>query len=256
MRKRYAALSLLIGAGLLAILLYVSLDHGFIRFNYPSDSEFPIRGVDISHHQGAIDWNLLAGDGVQFAYIKASEGASFRDDRFSDNWAGSRKAGVMPGAYHYYSLCAPPLLQAENFLASAPPSPFPALPPTVDLELAGNCARRPTPVEFQADLRVFLDAVEAAWNRRVVLYVTSDFYPYVQGHFADNPLWVRSIFGRPRIAGFAQWQFWQYANRGRLDGVFELVDLNVFKGSQLEFRAFVDPHQRIPPGNKSRETNR
>ncbi len=249
MRRRHALLSLLPLAGLLAALAYVLLDEGFIRFNYPSVSDYPVRGIDISHHQGVIDWNLLVKDGVQFAYIKASEGATWRDSRFSDNWAASRKAGVMPGAYHYYSLCAQPLLQAQNFLASAPPSPFHAMPPAVDLEFSGNCSRRPPAAEFRADLGVFLDAVEAGWNRRVVLYVSSDFYPYVKGRFGDRPLWVRSIFGPPPVAGFGRWQFWQYANRGRLPGTSTFVDLNVFSGSQADFDSFADPHRPTAPND-------
>jgi lysozyme len=247
MRKRYAALALIIGTVLSAATLFELLDRGYVQFNNPSAREFPVRGLDVSHHQGTIDWNLLAHNGIQFAYMKASEGATFRDNRFSRNWAGARKAGIVPGAYHYYSLCVPPALQAANFLASAPPSATPALPPAVDLEFAGNCSRKPTPAAFQADLHVFLDSVQAAWKRPVVLYVTSDFYPYVEGKFNGNPLWVRSIFGRPSFEGFGQWQFWQYANRGRLDGVSSLVDLNVSNLSQSGFQALIAPPPHTAP---------
>src|SRR6185503_11471658 len=174
-------------------------------------------GVDVSHHQGDVDWPRLAGAGVQFAYIKASEGTAFKDSRYTDNWIAARRAGVIPGAYHFYSLCAPPELQAKNFLASAPPTSSPTLPPAVDLEFGGNCSQRPSTQAFQSDLRQFLEIVETAWGRPAVLYATPEFYPeFLEGQFANNPLWVRSVFGRPRVAGFGRWRLWQYANRGRL----------------------------------------
>jgi len=247
MRARTAFLSLAIAAGLAAGLGYVLLDHGFLRFNYPAPEQYPVRGIDISHHQGAIDWTLLERQGVQFVYMKASEGATMRDDQFLDNWAGSRKAGLAPGAYHYYSFCAPPLLQAQNFLDSAPPSPYPALPPAVDLEYAGNCQQRPSSDQFEKDVRTFLDAVEGAWNRRAVLYVTDDFYAFAQQRFPDNPVWVRSIYAHPSKAGFDHWRIWQYANRGRLDGVGTVVDLNVFRGSRADFRLFIEPQRPADP---------
>jgi lysozyme len=77
--------------------------------------QFQVHGIENSRHLDTIEWTLLTDQGVQFAYIKASEGSTFRDDYSLGNWAGSRKASVMPGAYHYCSLCAPPLLQGAEF---------------------------------------------------------------------------------------------------------------------------------------------
>jgi lysozyme len=250
MRKRLAVFWIVLAAALLVALAYVMLDRGFLRFNYPGASEFPVRGVDVSHHQGEIDWDKVANQGIQFAYIKASEGENLQDERFPENWSGSSRAAIIPGAYHYYSLCAAPALQAANFLASAPPSGTVSLPPAVDLEFGGNCAKRPSPAAFQADLRVFLAAVEASWNRPVVLYVSPEFFPYVKGRFPGHPVWVRDIWGRPDAAEFGRWQFWQYANRGRLHGISSSVDLDVFAGSHRDFDAFIEPGHPVvhPPG--------
>src|SRR5688572_6854506 len=66
----------------------------------PSDARFPVRGIDVSHHQGAIDWHSVKASGRSFAFIKASEGADFRDTRFSENWQRAREAGIFTGAYH------------------------------------------------------------------------------------------------------------------------------------------------------------
>ena len=227
---------LAVGAAVALLLLY----RGVIRFNYPSDERYPIEGVDVSHHQGKIDWRQLSGASVRFAYIKASEGATFRDSLFQNHWTGAQSVGIVPGAYHFFTLCRPAAQQATNYLAAVVFKPsLHTLPPAVDLEFGGNCAGRPSPAEFRQELETFLSAVEAAWGCRLVLYVTQEFYAaYVQGHFEDNPLWVRDIFNRPTLPSRREWRIWQYANRGRLPGVTTYIDLNVFNGTSAEFDAF------------------
>ena len=64
-------------------------------------------GIDVSAHQGSIDWASVAGDGIEFAYIKASEGGDFSDSRFRENWEAAADAGMDPGAYHFFPLCTP-----------------------------------------------------------------------------------------------------------------------------------------------------
>jgi lysozyme len=103
-----------ISAAVIALLLY----RGIVRFNYPDLRTYPIQGVDVSHHQGEIDWTQLQGPAVQFAYIKASEGATFRDAQFAANWQGAVTAGVTPGAYHFFTLCRSGAEQARNFFAA------------------------------------------------------------------------------------------------------------------------------------------
>ena len=69
-----------------------------------SAARYSVKGVDVSHYQGEIDWRALRQNGVRFAYIKATEGASLRDPRFTENWRRSHDAGMVRGAYHYFSL--------------------------------------------------------------------------------------------------------------------------------------------------------
>jgi lysozyme len=232
-RRRAAAIAaaaLLLAAGALVW-------SGRLRFNYPGRWRYPVRGVDVSHHQGTVDWERLRDDGAEFAYLKASEGAAWRDTAFVRNRAAALRAGVPTGAYHYFTFCAPGAEQARNFLTAAPPLPGPALPPAVDLEFRGNCAARPPPDSLAAQLRAFLTPVEAAYGRRALLYVTHEFYrAYLAGWPATNPLWVRSMLGPPRYGG--SWTLWQFADRGRMRGVDGPVDLNVFNGSRDDFRAW------------------
>jgi lysozyme len=213
---------------------------GILRFNYPSFEEFPVRGVDVSHHQGEIDWQQLKIENAKFAYIKASEGATFKDPKFVENWNGALKAGVVPGAYHYYTLCKPGAEQANNFVGALNSVKGAGLPPAVDLEYGGNCRTRPSAKEFTTQLNAFLRKLSAETGCSPVLYVTQDFYySYMAGRFQGSRFWVRDIYMKPRLRDNAEWHFWQFANRGRLPGVSTYIDLNVFNGTPARFNEFL-----------------
>ncbi len=183
-------------------------------------------GVDVSNHQGRIDWDRVAGDGIEFAYVKASEGGDFVDQRFRENWKGAAAAGIDRGAYHFFTLCRPGAEQARNFLQTVPSAPA-ALPPAVDLELAGNCSQRPDPASVRHELDAFLDRVESETGQTAVLYVGDDFegrYP-VRDEL-DRPLWHRRLLVRPDVDG---WWIWQVQGRASVDGIHGDVDLNVMR---------------------------
>eukprot|EP01030_Chromulinospumella_sphaerica_P019884 gene19884-19787_t len=92
---------------------------GFRRWE-PDPGRYPVRGIDVSHHQGTIDWTAVAADDVAFAYLKASEGGDHRDRTFAANWQAARAAGLKVGAYHFFTFCRPGADQARNFLAAVP----------------------------------------------------------------------------------------------------------------------------------------
>lgn len=182
-------------------------------------------GIDVSAHQGAIDWDRVASDDIEFAYVKATEGGDFVDERFGANWDAAAAAGLDRGAYHFFTLCTPGDVQARHFLAVAPPEPG-ALPPAVDLELAGNCVARPPQRAVEAELARFLLLVENAWGDDVVLYVGEDFEERYPGREdLDRPLWLRRFLLRPS----EDWWIWQLHGRARVDGVRGGVDLNVMR---------------------------
>ena len=70
----------------LAFLAGILIIKGYIRFNYPSQKLYSVRGIDISHHQRDINWNLLAQEDIDFIFIKATEGGDFTDPKFKENW--------------------------------------------------------------------------------------------------------------------------------------------------------------------------
>lgn len=121
----------------LALAILAALrSEGLLCLNHPSTAAYPVRGVDVSAYQGQIDWETLADQGLSFAFIKATEGSSFEDPRFRENWTGARSAGLRVGAYHFFSFDSPGASQAQNFIGAV--QGFEGmLPPVVDVELYG-----------------------------------------------------------------------------------------------------------------------
>lgn len=217
---RWAALAALLAAAL-ALAAWAWAPHW-----HPSDRRFPVQGIDVSHHQGVIDWSRLPAQGVDFAYIKASEGGDHRDRRFAANWSGARRAGIARGAYHFFTLCRTGAEQAANFIATVPAEPD-ALPPAIDLEYMGNCRRPVTPIQFHAELAAYIRAVEAHYRRPVLLYLTADFdRAYQVSARVGRPLWLRSLVREPSF-GARPWHLWQVSNFRRLRGIEGRVDWNV-----------------------------
>lgn len=183
-------------------------------------------GIDVSAHNGTVAWSKVRGDGIEFAYLKASEGGDFTDDQFSANWSAAGEAGIKRGAYHYFTLCRRGAEQARHFLEVAPPrSGADVLAPAVDLEIVGNCAERPTPAEVDRQVQDFLRIVERAWGTQVVLYVGSDWTDvYPRQVSLDRPQWVRQMHRRPASTG---WSLWQAHATARVRGIAGSVDLDV-----------------------------
>jgi lysozyme len=227
------ALAAVAAAGALA-LGAAGLSRGWWSWNHPDRERFPVRGIDVSRHQGRIDWRRVAAEGgIRFAYLKATEGGDWTDPRFLQNWRAAREAGLRVGAYHFFTFCTPPEEQARHFLAVVPPDPG-ALPPALDLELGGNCKRVPSREELQAGLLAWSRLVEAGLGKRPVIYVTDDSWrAFLRGGGVDHPLWFRSLFGGPPGEA-GPWLFWQFQHRGRLPGIDGFVDLDAFRGGAEE----------------------
>ncbi len=231
-----AALAVL-GGGL-ALCVY----HGVLLLNHPSRSRYPVRGVDVSHYQGEIDWPVLASQQIDFAFIKATEGSGYQDSRFATNWAGARASGLRAGAYHFFSFDSPGATQAENFCATVPKEAD-ALPPVVDVEFYGDKAENPPArADVARELTAMLDALEAHYGQKPILYATEESYAlFLAGDFADYDIWIRNVFTRPSLSDGRAWTFWQYTNRARLEGYEgeeRFIDLNVFCGTREEFERY------------------
>ncbi len=204
-----------------------------------------VHGVDVAKFQAEISWPEVKASGVEFAFIKATEGADRVDERFTQNWNAARAAGVPRGAYHFNYWCSPLAAQADWFRRNVPDDPD-ALPPVLDLEWnfqSPTCPRKVDRDFARSEIKSFLAAMEAAFHKRPILYTDIVFHRDVldDGAFADYPVWVRSVKDLPqqKYPG-RRWAFWQYTERGSVPGIQGAVDKNVFAGTRAQWRGLVE----------------
>lgn len=228
-------------AALAALALAFLRWRGYILLPHEADPpEWQAFGVDVSTYQGQVDWSVLADQGVDFAFIKATEGSGLTDVRFEENWVGAKSAGVRSGAYHFFSYDSPGESQADNFIAVVPVTEG-ALPPVVDIEFYGRYLEEPAKAEVvEKLLPPLLERLEEHYGVKPILYATYRSYQlYLSGRaYRDYPLWISSPVVAPIFHG---WTFWQYSHTARLEGYYghqQMIDLNVFRGTEAEFRAF------------------
>lgn len=209
----------------LAVIGVLAVEVGWPRYRPPLRAGESY-GIDVSAHQGTIDWRAVAADGIHAAYVKATEGATFRDPGFEQNWRGARAAGLTVGAYHFFTLCRTGADQAANLLAALDgvggTHDSRALPVVVDLELSGNCSARPPRDQVHREVTAFVSAVEQATGRPVTYYLLDSWAKrYPPSHHRAQ--WVRRLMRRPG----GDWAWWQASNRARVDGIDGPVDLDV-----------------------------
>lgn len=193
-----------------------------------------IKGIDVYHGDGRIDWKRAAADGVEFAWIKATEGASFVDSLYHVNRDGARAAGVKTAAYHF----ARPgqssaQQQLDHFLSVAGiPDPVADLSHGLDLE-ATNLGPVAT-TDFAVGFQIGLDHET---SRRSVLYTGRGF---IDAHLANPerllpwPLWFAEYpKGTPdparanRMARpWPHYTVWQYSSSGHEPGTAHVLDMN------------------------------
>lgn len=198
-------------------------------------SMLPIHGIDAARYQGTIDWPTARRNGVNFAWLKATEGGDYIDPEFNSNAPRARAAGVPVGAYHFYYFCRTPREQAEWFIKNVPRVRG-DLPPVLDMEWnhqSKNCRRFPDPVTIRNEITQYTNIIEAYYGTRPVIYTTPDFY-------ADNNLgvlrnaefWLRSTADHPSARyPDERWSFWQWTGTGVIPGIGGIVDINAFAGS-------------------------
>lgn len=201
-----------------------------------------VQGVDVSHWQGAINWGAVKSAGIDFAYIKATEGTTFKDSRFGANYTGAYNAGLIRGAYHFARPNASNGATQANFFASnggAWSRDNQTLPGVLDIEHnpSGAMCYGLSTTQMRTWINDFHTTYKARTTRDIVIYTTGSWWNTCTGNWtgmsAKAPLWV-AHWGvtSPNVpSGFPTWTIWQYTATGRVSGVSGDVDRNKFNGS-------------------------
>jgi len=188
-------------------------------------------GIDVSHHQGTIDWGKVAKTkGLEYVYIKASEGKTFTDPMYKKNIAAAKKAGLRVGAYHFYSEASDITAQFNHF-KSLYPKESADLIPMLDIEPKGkvNAVRMK---KIREDVKTFQNLCVQYYGKKPMLYIA----PLLAGKTwlaslidAETKLYIGHPYPRsPRLQGGRHYTIWQYSYSGKIDGIKGSVDLSLF----------------------------
>ncbi len=201
-----------------------------------------VLGLDCSKYQMSIDWGKVKVAGIEFAFVKITEGTTGHEDNVynvKNRVLEAQKNNVKIGYYHF---ARPgdfndPKLDAlaeitniKNHLNVLPKSEFPI---TLDIEeYAKNCILQGN----AKNINVFVNTFLGAFNEVSIIYTSRLFFDPNSNHtFGMNPLWVAAYLNNPEISlpalpkGWTEWKIWQFTDKGKIDGYNGNIDLNVMK---------------------------
>lgn len=182
-------------------------------------------GIDVSHHQQKIDWSQVAKDDVDFVYIKATEGSTYKDQRYDENMEGAINEGLLVGAYHFFRMTSSAIAQFKNFSNALNRYDF-KLVPMIDVETSDGKSVR----ELQDSLDVFIKLVKAEYGCVPMIYGTQRSYnTFCAPKYNRYHLYI-GRYGKypPEIIGKGTYTIWQYTEAGKVKGISEPVDRCIF----------------------------
>lgn len=214
------------------------------RARGPATMSLPagVAGMDVSGHQGEVNWKAAWAAGARFTYVKATEGTGYRSPVFHQQYTGSHRVGMFRGAYHYaLPNVSTGAAQAHYFVAHGGGwSPGTrTLPGALDIEYNpyGPMCYGLNPTQMSQWIADFSDTYRELTGRFPVIYTTKNWWNTCTGgntgFAANNPLWV-ARYG-PEVGALpAGWNYhtiWQYNDHGRFPG-----DQNAFNGGMDQLR--------------------
>jgi lysozyme len=222
--------------------------------SYPNGAATSIlAGIDVSHYQRKIDWGAVAGSGVQFCFIKATEGGRDVDASFKGHWQGAATAGLIRGAYHFFRPQAPVSTQADLFAHTLGELQPGDLRPALDLE--GTAGWADTPPADRAPLALnMLQAIECRLGVTPIVYTSPWFATEMLTSvptLARFPIWIAQYTQelRPNVPKpWNTWNFWQHSQSGNVPGISGFVDLDRFQGSLDDLKRMAQGNTSAPPG--------
>jgi len=226
----------------------------FLGSAAPGFSQQPL-GIDVSHHQGAIDWSLVYADGKVFAFVKATEGVTYNDPQFVSYMNGGNNAGLLMGAYHF----ARPdnnsaVAEANHFIQVAGPYIGDGyLPPVLDLEdpPGDDLQTMYTSQELTQWVQTWLQIVEDSTGVEPIIYTNGRYTQYLSSSLNHYKLWIAEPDGNTsppdNLGHWTDWAFKQYSWHGNVNGINGDVDLNVFNGTMSELDSLASGHTQTDP---------
>lgn len=212
-------------------------------------------GIDISSHQhGSLNINLpsVIDGGQNFVFIKATEGTHYVNPYFRSDVIKAMDKNIPVGFYHYArpsDSTEDAREQARAFIAKTGiDQGVKSLPPVLDIEQSDDVTNSKDLINWT---QAFVDEVKDVTGQDVMIYTYPSFWKNEMANttqFNHLPLWIAHYNestrpGTPLIGGWEDWTFWQYSDKGIVDGHSAKLDVNLFNGSQKELAEMYESSQ-------------
>lgn len=234
--KKYLKVAGLLFISVLIIILVRKGNSLFVSKN-------AVVGVDISHYQGNVDFDKMERDNIQFVFIKATEGAKYKDDMFEINMDRAEKSNIYIGCYHFFSAKSSGKKQVNNYIKTVGDLTGKLLP-VVDVEVYESDDGTYNIVD---ELKEYINCVEKYYGVKPIIYTTiKNYNKYIKADFEECPLWIRSVYF-PANFITKEWTFWQYSDtetKEYYQGEEECIDMNVFDGSLEDLKKLIINNMR------------
>ena len=203
-------------------------------------------GIDVSHYQGSINWKKVKSAGIQFAWIKATEGTTYHDPKFNANYTNAYNAKVIRGAYHFARPGSSSGAKQATYFANHGggwSADNLTLPGALDLE-AGCSGLSQT--KMRNWITAFHKTYKAKTGRDVVIYTTASWWSSCTGNWTGmankSPMWVAHWgVSKPSVpSGWSTWTIWQRTDSGSVAGVPGPVDRDRFNGARARLLALAN----------------
>lgn len=210
------------------------LDNGFVEY-VENGTVISHKGIDVSKHQGEIDWKKVAADGVEFAFIRVGNrgygsGAIVEDEQFENNVKGAITNGIKVGVYFFSQAITveEAIEEAEFVLEKIAPYRIDC-PIVMDVEKVGDSSARMNNISVEertANTLAFLEKIKEA-GYQPMLYHNMEMGTMLLdiAQFEEYDKWF-AYYNKEFYYPY-EYDVWQYSAKGRVNGIAGDVDLNI-----------------------------
>ena len=192
------------------------------------------KGVDLSHFNINPDFHTMRGAGIEFVYLKATQGDSFVDGTYTDRRSRAASVGLRVGSYHFFDPLKSGKAQADHFLSVVPALLTGELPPALDLESTPGWESL-SQTQRVTEVSAWLHAVESSLGVRPMIYTSMGWWlgEFGDADFSGHPLWLAHYASEPGDTGkWSTWAVWQYGQYGTVAGAGSgSVDTDQWQGA-------------------------
>jgi lysozyme len=194
-----------------------------------------VLGFDVSEYQGKIEWAAIDSMDhykLHFVFVRATAGSDRVDSKFKSNWEEAKENSVIRGAYHYYRPNENSIEQAKNFIQTVKLRKG-DLPPVLDIEKLPESQSLDS---LKLGLQRWLNYVEKHYKVKPIIYSGEKYYQdFLEDEFDGYTFWIAN-YNPWKETMDDDWNFWQFTEKGVIDGIPEKVDLNLYNGTPKMLR--------------------